>query len=50
MASQAFESAKEKVPPGISKDCFSSPVSSTKVQELKHQKLRVGGCTEVVLQ
>ena len=37
MASQALESATEKAQPGTSKDRFSSPVSSTKVQEVRKQ-------------
>ena len=37
MASQALESAMEEAQPGTSKDCFSSPVSSTKVQEVRKQ-------------
>ena len=37
MASQALESATEKAQSGTSKDRFSSPVSSTKVQEVRKQ-------------
>ena len=36
-ASQTLESAGEKAQPGTSKECFSSPVQSTRVQEVRKQ-------------
>lgn len=36
---QTMESAREKAQPGTSKECFSSPVQSTRVQEVRKQRV-----------